>query len=118
MKGWTVDEIAAAVAFAASFLSGVGFLQNKFKKWLNGSLNENFANLDNRIQEITKRVDRVDIDLTKNILVTWISLINDGHRMNEFEASRFWEQYEYYRAAGGNSYIKEAIERMRKEGKL
>lgn len=38
--------------------------------------------------------------------------------MSETEAERFWEQYEHYKASGGNTYIKNRIERLQAEGKL
>ena len=32
------------------------------------------------------------------------------------EKQRFWEEYEHYISAGGNSYIKEWVDRLKKKG--
>ena len=38
--------------------------------------------------------------------------------MPEIEKERVWESYGRYRELGGNSYIKEKVEKLKQEGKL
>ena len=70
------------------------------------------------INQINDRLDKVDMEATKNFLVRCLSDVEKGERMTEVEAERFWEQYEHYIAAGGNTYIKNKVVKLQEEGKI
>ena len=54
----------------------------------------------------------------KNFLVSFLARCDRGEYIDEIEKERFWEQYEHYRELGGNAYIGNKVESLRKEGKL
>lgn len=66
---------------------------------------------------IDKKIDNVDLNSTKNFLVRCIADM-DRHEIDSVTRMRFYEQYEHYQKLGGNSYIKDEVERLKKEGKL
>ena len=66
---------------------------------------------------INKKIDDVDMNATKNFLVRCIADI-DKEGIDQVTKIRFYEQYEHYQKLGGNSYIKDEIERLKKEEKL
>ena len=66
---------------------------------------------------IDKKIDNVDLNATKNFLVRSLADV-ERHGIDQVTKLRFYEQYEHYQKLGGNSYIKDEIERLKKEGKL
>ena len=72
---------------------------------------------------INSKIDNVDMNSTKNFLVRCIADI-DRNGIDDVTRLRFYEQYEHYSkpksegGLGGNSYIKDEVERLKKEGKL
>jgi len=70
------------------------------------------------ISSMRSEIRKVDMEGCKNYLVMVLSEIDRGHKMDEIESERFWEQYRHYVDAGGNSYIKRRVERYKEEGLL
>ena len=68
-------------------------------------------------EPIDKKIDNVDLNATKNFLVRCIADI-DKNGIDPVTKMRFYEQFEHYQKMGGNSYIKDEVERLKKEGKL
>lgn len=75
-------------------------------------------------EPIEKKIDNVDLNATKNYLVQMISEVDRNGKIDDASKIRFWEQYEHYtkpKSEGGlqgNSYIKEEVNRLKKEGKI
>ena len=111
MENITLEFVGEFIAFLVALVGGLGYLNRTLKKWIGAMMNEKFDRVD-------KRLDRVDMESCKNFLVRCLSDIERGEPMAETEAERFWEQYEHYSQSGGNSYIKQKIEKLQKEGKL
>ena len=68
-------------------------------------------------EPIDKKIDNVDLNSTKNFLVRCIADL-DKEGMDAVTRMRFYEQFEHYQKLGGNSYIRDEVERLKKEGKL
>ena len=58
------------------------------------------------------------LDNAKNYIVPFIAKLERGEPISEIELERFHEEYGYYIDHGGNSYIKERVKKLEKEGKL
>lgn len=75
-------------------------------------------------EPIEKKIDTVDMNATKNYLVQTISEIDRNGSIDSASKIRFYEQYEHYSkpikdgGLGGNTYIHDEFERLKKEGKL
>lgn len=75
-------------------------------------------------EPIEKKIDEVDKNSTKNFLVSVISQADRDGYIDPATKIRFYEQYEHYGkpikegGLGGNSYIHDEVERLKKEGKL
>lgn len=74
--------------------------------------------INKAFEPIQKRIDDVDMNATKNFLVRSLSDIERGEKLDGVERMRFFEQLEHYVKLGGNSYIKDEVERLKKENKL
>lgn len=118
MEQITLGDIAVAVTFIVGLLTSAGYLRKHFKDWLGQTFTPQFDELKTQINGLSDRIDEVDMEACKNYLVRFLSDIEHGDRVDEIEKERFWEQYERYIRAGGNSYIKRKVENLVKEGRL
>ena len=74
---------------------------------------------DAQTRGINEQIKRVDLENCKNFLVSFLARCDrQGCVIDEIEKARFWEQYEHYLELGGNSYIKNRVEQLRKDEKL
>ena len=118
MESITLGQIALAITFIVGLISGASYLKTNLKKWVSESLKDEFKSLDDKIKEIQRRVDDVDLENCKNFLVQQLSAAERGVKWDEIERERFYEQYQHYKDKGGNSYIKAKVERLKSEGSL
>lgn len=93
-------------------------MNKTLKAWLSKLIMENQESLNDKLDDMTKQLTRVDIESTKNFLVRCISDFENQTEISETEIERFWEQYEHYVNCGGNTYIKEKVEKLKKDGKI
>ena len=118
MEQITLGDIAVAVTFIVGLMTGVGYLRKHVKDWFVQSIQPEFDALKTQINGLSARIDEVDMEACKNYLVQFLSDIEHGDKIDEIERERFWEQYERYKSAGGNSYIRRKVEILVKEGRL
>ena len=111
MEWLTVGQVVAAVAALAGFVKGVEYLWRKARaattKWVQGML-----------APINQKLDDVDMGACKDFLVDFLSDVEQGKEMDEVMKERFYERYSHYKALGGNSYIHDKVERLKKAGKI
>mgnify|MGYP002622427952 CR=1 FL=1 len=118
MESITLNQVGVAVAFVVSLISGIGFINQRMKKWIKESMQEQLDAIESNINELHKRIDDVDQESCKNYLVSFLSDTEKGEWIDDIEKERFWEQYEHYTSHGGNSYIKRKVELLKSENKL
>ncbi len=75
--------------------------------------------ISNGFKPIETKIDKVDLNATKNYLVQQIGEIDRNGYIDGAGKVRFYEQLQHYQKdLQGNSYIKDEVERLKKEGKL
>ncbi len=114
----TLGQIAAAFLFISGLIVACGTIYHFIKKALNKLFEGQIQEFDKRMNTLEKRIDRVDLESCKNYLVNFLSDVERGKELDEIELERFYEEYEHYIDAGGNSYIKHKVEKLKSEGKL
>ena len=114
----TIGQIAVAVSVIVSLFSGVAVSVKNLKKWSTRAFDGQMAQISDRLDAVSARVDIVDRENCKNYLVRFLSDVEKGADIDEIEKERFYEQYEHYTASGGNSYIKQKVKRLQDAGKL
>lgn len=114
----TLGQIAVVVASLAAFITGLGVLYGKLKTWLTKLFKEQLDPISKSIEKVEKRIDDVDLESTKNYLVSFLSKVEQGTNVDEIERERFWEMYNHYSKVGGNSYIKHKVEKLEAAKKL
>lgn len=118
MEQITLGQIAVAVAFFVALITGVSYLLKQIKAAIKSALKDEFKPINDKIDELGKHLDSVDMESCKNFLVSVLSDIEKGLDVDEIERERFWEQYQHYQKIGGNSYIKKKVDQLEKEGKI
>lgn len=70
------------------------------------------------VEELRNDVGALAMETRKNFLVQCLSDLEQGEELEQVELERFHESYTAYIRAGGNSYIKGRVEKLKEEGKL
>lgn len=107
MEDITLGSIATWAAFIVGLGGSIIAIINGVKKAVSKLL-----------EPVTKQITAVDMENCKNYLVRFLADVDRGEHIDEIERERFWEQYEHYCKIGGNSYIKDKVNRLQKENKL
>lgn len=114
----TLGQISVAVAFLVALIGGITALLKQIRQWITMTFETQLKPLHTEIDGLSKRLDAVDMQGCKNFLVRCISDVENGNSLNEIEKERFYEQYQHYIKAGGNSYIRQKVERLQQDGKI
>ena len=117
MENITLGQISVAIAFFVALVGGVKYILTDMKKITERALKPTNDKIDKMSESLKKEIQKSDLNATKNYLVSTLHDINN-ETINEVSKQRFFEQYEHYESLGGNSYIHNEVERLRKEGKL
>ena len=117
MEEITLGQVGIGLAFLVALITGVSYMNDRLKAWLNTSLKENFDGVNKHIDDLETKITSVDMEQTKSFLVRCIGDIEKGE-ISEIEKQRFYEQYEHYRKMDGNTYIKHKVEQLEAEGKI
>lgn len=135
MENWTLGNINAFLVFIVTFsgtLLGIYALLKKatdsILKPTNVKLETLAIDLNNKIDTLQKTVDSkldaVDKNATMNYLVRCMNDLDKGIKLDGVTKVRFIEQYGHYitpkseGGLGGNSYIKEEYERLKRDNKI
>lgn len=114
----TLGVISASIIFLAGLIGGIKYLRKVLKESLTEMFKDQFDAINDKLDGMDEKIDRVDMQSCKNFLVRFLADVERGDMTHLSEIQRFWEEYEHYLKEGGNSYIKEWVEKLKKEGKL
>ena len=119
VKNLTLLDISVIVLFIVGLIRGVQELKKSIKEFLQKLLSEQFEEVNNKLDEMQKTITKLDTQECKNFLVRFLSDVERGDTIYESEQRRFWEEYDHYiNYLHENSYIKEWVAKLKKEGKL
>lgn len=118
MENITLGEVALFLAFLVGLITSLSFLVKKIKEALSDMFKDQMNAINKKMDELQGQIGRVDIESTKNYLVQFLSRVEKGDEIDEIEVERFHEQYDHYVKAGGNSYIRHKVEKLKEGGLL
>ena len=125
MDDITIGQILSVLKWFIGFAGIIGTLwggyiglKTSLEKTVEKQIKIQISTLSAKIDEIEKKVDRVDMESCKNYLVRFLSDVEHGNTIDEIERQRFWEQYEHYLKCGGNSYIQQKVLNLKDKKKL
>ena len=76
------------------------------------------VSFDNKINELSHNLELEKLDRAKADLVGLMSRIRNGYAPTTEEKIMLYETKEKYNALGGNTYVDEMFEKLKKEGKI
>lgn len=91
---------------------------NKAKKPIDNVMDKKFQEalkpVTNKLDDIEKRIDKLDIHQCRSYLVDYLSDKEAGIDKNDIQTKRAYELYDHYCELGGNSYIHDKWEKIMK----
>lgn len=111
MEAITVGEILKWIGIVAGAIGSIGVIMKTVSNWLNKSLGA-------AIKPLESKIDNIDMNVCKNYVIEYLGEEMRGVNHTDTETRLFWDNYDRYIARGGNSYVKETVERLKKEGKI
>lgn len=120
--GEFIGVILAGVAGLVALIKGIEYLVGKASravhKWFSEGLEEGFKPVNQKLVELDNSTKDLRLSVCKNYIVRFLSDLEQGQPVDEVERQRFYENYDTYISLGGNSYLRDKVERMRQEKKL
>ncbi len=118
MESITLGDFGTGLALIAGIIASCGAIYGLLAKFLKKNITESLKPLNEKVDLLTDSVNSVSMENCKNFLVSRISEMESGKKLDKVVEERFWENYDHYTKLGGNSYIHTAVENLKKEGKL
>ena len=119
IQNLTLEQISVAVIFIVGLIGGVKYLKTTLLEFLKKALEDQFKTVNDKLDAMQASIDKVDKQACKNFLVRYLADIERGEDLHASEKQRFWEEYEHYTDdLKENSFIKEWVNRLKREGKL
>lgn len=118
MENITLGQIALAVAFIVGLWTGIDTLVKKINSATEKALKEALKPTNEKIDALSKKIDTVDLNSTKNFIVTTIEDVEKGLTIDETTKQRLYEQIEHYYKLGGNSYLRDKLDNLKKNSLL
>lgn len=119
VKNLTMFDLSVVVLFIVGLIKGVQELKKSIKMFLEKLLTDQFQEVNDKLDGMQKALTKLDTQECKNFIVRYLADVERGDYIYESEQQRFWEEYDHYiDDLHENSYIKEWVNRLRKEGKL
>ena len=106
MENITLGQVAIALGFLVSLIGSIEFISARLKK-----------QVDKTLEPINKKIDKLELNSIKTDLVNFMSNAEIGNVTPEQKINAH-ELYDNYCKMGGNSYIHDKWEKLKKEGKL
>lgn len=106
MENITFGQVAVALGFLVSLIGSIEFISVRLKK-----------QVDKTLEPINKKIDKLELNSIKTDLVNFMSYAENGTITPEQNLNAH-ELYDNYCRMGGNSYIHDKWEKLKKEGKL
>lgn len=118
MENITIGQILLVIASLVALIKGIEYLYGLASKGATKWLNSCLKPINDNISNLSSKIDVVDMNSCKNFLVRFLADVEQNNTIDEVEKERFHEEYKHYTDLGGNSYIKDKVEKLKKAGKL
>lgn len=106
MENLTLGDVGKTLAFIVAFLSSIVYL----KQVLINSINKTLVPID-------KKIDSIELNYIRSYLVNFMCQVENEKVSNE-QIINAYDLYDRYCDMGGNSYVHDKWEKLKKEGKL
>lgn len=98
-----MDQLIDMVPSIAAFITSSGIILTFAKKWL--------------VEPINEKIDSLELNSTRTDLINYMCLA-DKFELTEEQKLNAHDLYDRYKKLGGNSYVHDKWELLKKEGKI
>lgn len=117
MENLTLGEIAKTLAFVVGFIGSIKYLKNGTIKGLSKTINQELTPIKIEIELLKKESQMNYLESIKTDLINLMELAERGIISVE-QKMRMYELYDYYSKHGGNSYVHDKWEKLKKMNKI
>lgn len=117
MENITLGQVALAFSFILLLIGNIKSLIKEFKNPIDKRISEMLKPIQKEILDIKDNISTLEVNDLKTDLVNFMGMAEMG-AVTEEQKIRGHELYDRYREKGGNSYIHDQWEKLKKEGKL
>lgn len=117
MENITLGEIAKILAFIVALLGSLAYLKKVLTNSIDITFDKKLETIKLEIQEVKDETRKYNLSSIKTDLINLMELADKGIISVE-QKMRAHELYDYYCEHGGNSYVHDKWEKLKKEGKI
>ncbi len=117
MENITLGAIAKSLAFIVALIGSAIYLKKGTIKGLSKVINSQLEPIKVEIKELKEETSKNNLSSIKTDLINLMELA-DKKEISQEQKIRSYELYDFYCTHGGNSYVHDKWERLRKEGKI
>lgn len=114
----TIGQIGSILTFIAGLITACGVIYGFGSKLATKAVKDVLKDTNSKLDQLDKKIDANTLENCKNYIVKYLARFDRNEEPTIEETKRFWENYDIYTSMGGNSYIHEKVEHLKKEGKL
>ena len=118
MEQITLGQLESWALFILGLGGAVAGIIAGVKKVLKALFKGQMETIDKRFDRQEAQIKKIDLENCKNFLVSYLAKVENEGTTDEIETQRFWEEYEHYIQGGGNSYIRQKVDKLKDAGKL
>ncbi len=117
MENITIGQISAALSCLVGLIGAVVYLKKGLVKSLSKIIDSRLEPIENKINDIDEKTSKNNLENIKTSLINLMELA-DTNSISIEQKIRAHELYDYYNSHGGNSYVHDKWENLKKEGKI
>ncbi len=118
MDGITIGQIFEWAIFLVGGVGAIAGLGKMLRSGLHQALEGELEPINQKLNNLEQQLDNADRERAKNFIVRFLADVEQGEPIDQDELHCFWDNYEIYKAMGGNSYIHDKVEKLKAKGKL
>lgn len=118
MSNLMLTDIAGWITLIAGAITGIGVIYKTVSKAFHKSLGSAIQPVIDKLEALEKKHDLSDREHAKNYVVRFLADVEQGEKVDQDELHCFWDNYKAYTSLGGNTYVHDKVEKLKKAGKL
>lgn len=117
MENISIGQLAKDLAFLVGLISSVIYLKKGTIKGIASVIDERLDPIKKEVEILKKETSKNNLSSIKTDLINLMELA-DKEKISPEQKMRSYELYDFYCTHGGNSYVHDKWERLKKEGKI
>lgn len=117
MENISIGQLAKDLAFLVGLISSVVYLKKGTIKGIASVIDERLDPIKKEVENLKEETSKNNLSSIKTDLINLMELA-DKKEISSEQKMRSYELYDFYCTHGGNSYVHDKWERLKKEGKI